>query len=112
MRRKLRRDPSETANSDPAPKTSGLTVAREKKRNRSWEKAQRTGDLVQVSYRKIPTFLRDKIKAIAEEKLVTADEVARAFLERGLEAYEAGDFELTPTLKTGRYTLFSENRDD
>lgn len=77
-------------------------------RDRSWEKSQRSGDMVQINYRHIPRELRDEISAIAERKGVTTDEIARAFLEYALSAYQAGVLQLHPKPKTGRFTLFGE----
>jgi len=76
-------------------------------RSREWERAQRTGEMVQVSYRRIPLELRDRITKIAmKELIVPTDEVARAFLEYALEAYENGQLSLDPKPAVGRQTLF------
>ncbi|RPI64502.1 MAG: hypothetical protein EHM48_00695 [Planctomycetaceae bacterium] len=79
------------------------------KRNRNWEASQRSGDFVQVSYRHLPRDLRDAVTDIAQTRCVTSDEVARAFLEFALQAYQDGRLTLMPKLKTGRLTLFGEN---
>ena len=79
------------------------------KRNREWERAQRAGEFVQITYRRIPRAVRDQITETAKAQRVTTDEVARAFLEYALRAYQAGDLELSPSLRTGRFTLFPEN---
>ncbi len=76
-------------------------------RDRSWEKAQRTGAYCQISYRKIPTAIRDEIRRIAQdEHYVRADDVARIFLEYALDAYQAGKIEISPVLVKGKLTLF------
>ncbi len=77
-------------------------------RDRTWEKEQRSGDVVQISYRHIPRELRDEISALAERKGVTTDEIARAFLEYALSALQAGVLQLQPKPKTGRFTLFGD----
>jgi hypothetical protein len=76
------------------------------RRDRSWEKKQRE-KVGLVAYRGIPASLNAQIKAVAGELGVPVGDVARAFLEYGLEAYRNGALELTPELATGRYTLFS-----
>jgi len=73
------------------------------KRNRGWE---RKHNPVTVTYRGIPRELQKELKAIAGQKGVTVGEVARVFIEYGLEAYEQGELELRPVLTTGKHTLF------
>ncbi len=75
------------------------------KRNREWEAQQQ-----QVTFRGIPLELNARLNAVAEELGVTVSEVARAFLERGLQAYEQGDLILQPRLRIGKRTLYSEER--
>jgi hypothetical protein len=77
-------------------------------RNREWERAQRSGDLVQVSYRRIPKELRNKVTQIAVRLIVPTDEVARALLEYAVEAYEDGHLRLDAKPAVGRNTLFTE----
>ena len=75
------------------------------KRNREWEARQR-----QVTFRGIPLELNARLNAVAEELGVTVSDVARAFLERGLAAYEQGDLLLQPRLRIGKRTLYPEER--
>jgi hypothetical protein len=78
------------------------------KRDRSWEAEQRkTAGL--VAYRGVPAELNEAIKGVAQKLGVSTGEVARAFLEYGLKAFDTGELELHPTAKTGRFSLFHEN---
>ena len=61
------------------------------KRNRDWERTQ-----YRVTYRGISPELHEALKAIAIELSVPVGDVARAFLEHGLEAYKSGDLVLAP----------------
>jgi hypothetical protein len=74
------------------------------KRNRAWEKSQRDKKDV-VTYRGVPASLGKQITRIAGDLGVPAGDVARSFLEYGLQAYQAGDLELKPKLAVGRFTL-------
>ena len=74
------------------------------KRDRSWEKEQRE-KVGLVAYRGIPASLNARLKAVAGELGVPVGDVARAFLEYSLQAYQRGDMELTPKLVVGRFTL-------
>lgn len=80
-----------------------LRVAEKKQRNRTWEKETSNRP---VTYRGIPPQLQEAIKEIAADLLVNVDEVARAFLEFGLQCYQKGEFHLTPVLSNQRLTLF------
>jgi hypothetical protein len=82
------------------------------KRNRDWERAQQGDGRVSVTFRRIPVCLRDRINAIAGELYVNRDEVARAILEAGMQAYEGGGLALEPKLIRGRFYLFGENAPD
>jgi len=73
------------------------------KRDRSWE---RKHEHLVVTYRGVPPELQEQLKAVARQVGVTVGEVARAFLEYGLDAYEKGELELDPVLLTGKYSLF------
>jgi hypothetical protein len=79
------------------------------KRNRDWERKQRDRGVV-ATYRGIPSGLHETIKRVAKTLSVSVGDVARAFLEHGLAAYEAGDLELEPQFKITRagtnFTLF------
>ena len=77
-------------------------------RNRRWEKQQRSDGYCQVSYRKVPTDLRDAIREIAQEHYLRVDDIGRLFLEYALAAYQAGEIELNPVIERGRLTLFPE----
>lgn len=61
------------------------------KRNRDWERTQ-----YRVTYRGISPELHAALKAIAVKLSVPVGDVARAFLEHGLEAYERGELALAP----------------
>jgi hypothetical protein len=76
-----------------------------KKRDRSWESAQR-GKGVVVTYRGIPAELQARIKEIAGKHGVPIGELARAFLEYALAAYESGDLELSPVEVVTKATLY------
>lgn len=76
--------------------------------SREWERIQRAGSIKAVTYRHIPEELRDRLKEIAEQHLVRVDDEARAFLEYALGAFQAGELQLNPILKTGKFTLFPE----
>jgi hypothetical protein len=85
--------------------------AGEKTRSRDWERRQRQQvDLVSVTYRNMPVELRDAIKSIADDNLVTVNDIARLFLNYALEAYDQGKLTLTPVLQTGKYTLFPKKQ--
>ncbi len=75
------------------------------KRSREWEKQQQ-----QVTFRGIPPELNARLNAVAAELGVTVSDVVRAFIERGLQAYEQGDLMLQPRLRTGKMTLYPEER--
>jgi len=77
------------------------------KRNREWEAQQAR---VTVTYRGIPPELNARLKLVAEELEVPVGDVVRAFLERGLAAYEQGDLLLQPRLRIGRKTLYPGER--
>ena len=53
------------------------------KRNRSWEKAHRP-----YRYVNVPLELREQVLALAEHLSVTADEMARALIEYGMECVD------------------------
>ena len=71
------------------------------KRNRDWERKH-----LKVTYRDIPPELNDTMKDIAVELSVSVSDVARAFLEYGLKAYERGELSLTPSFLIGKMTLY------
>lgn len=77
------------------------------KRNREWERRQYEKGLF-VAYRGIPRELHESIKEIADDLGVPVGEVARAFLEYGLEACRRGDLVLQPKPVTGKFSLFPE----
>lgn len=70
-------------------------------RNRDWEKRNPV-----TGFRGIPPTLNAEIKRIAQKLHVPKGDIARAFLEYALAAYQAGELFLEPELKVGRYTLF------
>ena len=107
---KKRRNPFETSESIPAaahPPSiyDSLRVASPRKRNRQWEKEHQSHKVV---YRGVDPKLSLKVKAIADDLLVPAGEVARAVIEYALRAYEQGDLDLysRPNPDRMRMTLF------
>lgn len=84
-----------------------LPPAGKTKRNREWD---RQHNATVVSYRGIPIELQATIKEIAQRLHVSPGEVARAFLEHGLDAYMQGQLTLQPTPTAERLTLFPRNR--
>lgn len=83
-----------------------MPVAEERKgRNRDWERSHRENA---VSYRGVPPELQRGIKEIAADLQVNAEEVARAFLEFGLNAFRNGEIQIQPHPKGRLMTLFPE----
>ncbi len=78
--------------------------AEPKKRDRKWEKENRSHH-----YRGVPTWLRDHIKDLADQLMVTADEIARVFAEVSLKHLADGQLVLEPKPKSRRMTLFPDN---
>lgn len=86
-----------------------LPITSKAKRNRKWEQEQRAKPgKTTVTYRNIPVDLKGAIKDIAGKLNVNIDDVARAFLERGLADYENGELELNPRLKRGKFGLYGK----
>ena len=91
-----RRQPSTPKASIPPPEsTTG--------RDRSWD---REHNYLVATYRGIPRELHHQIVEIAKKKDVPVGEVARAFLEYALEAYQDGDLELNAAPVLGKRTLY------
>lgn len=80
------------------------------RRDRSWETEQRKAGIV-VTYRGIPPDVQGQIQRIANELGVPVGEVARRFLEFGIEAYQAGDLPLQPVFAAYRRTLYPRERE-
>lgn len=82
-----------------------LRVASPRKRNRQWEKEHQSHKVV---YRGVDPKLSLKVKAIGDDLLVPAGEVARAVIEHALRAYEQGNLDLysRPNPYRIRMTLF------
>ena len=77
---------NEFADSIPLADTAGhwsRQGRRPAKRNRSWEKAHRP-----YRYVNVPLELREQVLALAEHLSVTADEMARALIEYGMECVD------------------------
>ncbi len=72
-----------------------------KPRNRTWEKMHRA-----KTFRSIPEEVSAKVVVIADQLGVTADEVARAFLEYGLYCMERETLTVQPKIKGTRMTLY------
>lgn len=77
-------------------------------RDRDWEKVQRKSGAV-ATYRGIPKHLQADIKRVATKHHVPVGEVARAFLEYAMVAYERGDLELQAEFGPGKLTLYPES---
>jgi hypothetical protein len=77
------------------------------KRNRKWEKLHRP-----YRYVNVPVELREQVLALAEHLAVTADEVARAFFEYGIECVDADMLQLhaQPNPLGRKMTLFPKGR--
>lgn len=76
------------------------------KRNRKWEKEHRP-----YRYVNVPTELREQVLALAEHLGVTADEVARAFVEYGIECVDEENLHLRaqPNSYGRKMTLFPKD---
>uniref|UniRef100_A0A7C4Q3B0 Uncharacterized protein n=1 Tax=Bellilinea caldifistulae TaxID=360411 RepID=A0A7C4Q3B0_9CHLR len=72
-----------------------------KPRNRAWEKVHRA-----KTFRSVPEEVSTRVLAIADQVGVTADEVARAFLEYGLFCMERETLTIQPKVKGTRMTLY------
>ena len=97
---------NEFADSIPLADTAGQWNRRGRrpaKRNRNWEKAHRP-----YRYVNVPLELREQILALAEHLTVTADEVARALLEYGMECVDEEKLQLQtrPNPLGRKMTLF------
>jgi hypothetical protein len=68
-----------------------LRLAKQVKRQRSWERGNKTR-----SYWGVPVELREALGWIAKELCVKVDDIARAFFEYGLDEYRGGTLELIP----------------
>lgn len=75
-----------------------------KERKRKWEKLNKP-----KHYRGVPAEIREQIKEVAEELEVTADEVARAFIEYSLMSLKRGTLVLdgVPSQRRARMTLYA-----
>jgi hypothetical protein len=83
-----------------------LRLAEKKQRDRSWEKQE---DNRATSYRGVPPKLQAEIRQVAVELQVTMDDVARAFLEFGLQCYRKNEIKIAPALSRQRLTLFPDS---
>ncbi len=86
-----------------------LRMAEKKPHDRSWEKRENNRPIL---FRRVPPGLRDAIKEIADSLQVRADDVARAFLEFGVQCYQQGEIQIQPALSEGRLTLFPKSGDN
>lgn len=93
---------------DPAVASIVMKNSGGERRKRTWEAEQRAKGNV-VTYRGIPPELREQIKAIAVAHHVKIGEVARRFLEHGLEAYQSGDLELRAVEIVLKATLYPKS---
>ena len=102
--------PSEFAEKIPLADTAGnwnRHGRRPAKRNRNWEKAHRP-----YRYVNVPLDVREQVLALAEHLNVTADDVARACLEYGLECVDDEKIQLhtRPNPLGRKMTLFPHDQ--
>jgi hypothetical protein len=100
------KEPQEFADTIPVADTAGhwnRHGRRPPTRNRKWDQLHRPYRYVNVS-----AELREQVLALAEHLKVTADEVARAFFEYGIECVDAGKLHLhaQPNPHGRKMTLF------
>lgn len=100
--------PGEQPPLEAIPVVEQLRVAEKKSRDRKWERQPENRAML---FRGIPPGLRTAIKEIAISLNVRVDDVARAFLEFGLQCYRKGEIQVQPVLSDGQRTLFPA-RDD
>ena len=94
-----RRDPAKTSDA----KITGTTL-RGKQRDRTWDAAH----AVEVASYRIPPEMKLEVKEIAAELGVSPADVARLFLERGINDYQAGKIDVKPQPKQTGMTIFPE----
>lgn len=82
-------------------KLANMDEREAKARKRTWEKAH-----PQKHYRGVVPELREAVRTLAEGLEVSADEVARAFLEYGILCIERGTLRLEPRPRAQRMTLY------
>lgn len=70
-------------------------------RSRSWEKQHPS-----MTYRKVPTEIRDAVTQVADDTGYTASQIAQVFLEYALYGFRRGDFQLEVGLGPRGTTLF------
>ncbi len=103
-----RRDPFEKLKAGEGEPAAHIPPAPSKaRRNREWEKTHKTAV---VTSRNVPPELQAEVKAVATELGVAVGDVARALLQHGLAEYRAGRLRLEPKLRTGKLSLFPEER--
>ena len=94
-----RRDPAKTSDA----KITGTTL-KGKKRDRSWDAAH----AVEVASYRIPPELKQAVKDIAADLGVSPADIARLFLERGIDDYQAGKIDVKPQPKQTGMTIYPE----
>ena len=62
--------------------------------------------LTKVTFRGIPRELNAALNSIAAELCIPVSELARAFLEYGVRAYQEGELIPQPVLSTNKRTLY------
>lgn len=87
----------------PQPVLDSLPVAQIRKRKREWERRNQG-----VTYRGVPRDLLAQVQEVAAGLNVLADDVARAFLEYGLAAYQDGKLMFNPRPRGIRMTLYPQ----
>lgn len=63
-----------------------------------------------ATFRGIPLALHQSVKSIAKDLGVSPGELARYFLEKGLEQIAAGEDKIAPTFVPGGYTLYPDEK--
>lgn len=86
-----------------------LRPPKKRNRTRGWEKRQAAR---LVKYRGVPKELSQRVKAVAKSINVSADDVARAFLEYGLATYRSGQLRLEPYAHTRTRMTLHPDTDD
>lgn len=63
-----------------------------------------------ATFRGIPLKLHQSLKTIADDLGISPGELARYFLEKGLEQMDAGEEDIAPSFVPGGYTLYPQEK--
>jgi hypothetical protein len=63
-----------------------------------------------ATFRGIPMALHQSVKSVAKDLGISPGELARYFLEKGLEQIATGEDEVAPTFVPGGYTLYPDEK--